>query len=568
VANASDIGWGLYVRVMWAFFAPINELWQLAARAAEQPDPLAPFEPERAWHACSAAISAVSALEFAADVPAAARPGLLGVEQHRAGLLGALGPAAWALGDALQKARALGQPPGWVDGVIAEAVSGQNDPNGIVGRMAAVGGLVGNLFFQPGLGSTIGYAVGTVLAHLAGRGQADEQRQTAFARLDEAWRGMANAIDALFAQAWGCVHQALRRGGEFAVRDASFFAEAERRWREVVALLDRHTLPENVEWARGEVTRFLRESGPHPGAVHAAVRLSLPPYGRDFGAAAAWAGLLSRVYPFLPEAYEAQAEACLGARVPEKGLEWVDAGQRIAPGHRRLALLRAEALAALGLADEARTQVAALWGIGLGGEAWLACVRGMYRSGLAAEAARAAREWAVAAATLHGVAYRVRLDPLIGGDISFLAHIPEFARLIQVPDWELQGAVEMHLPGEGMVSFLGGCLAARADQTGWALPGLARGERMLYLLNTGGWFSTVRLMVTTSRVFWQGPWQEAVVANLEGLSPGEINAEGRVLKLAGHSVGLNDPPLAWGVAAALKELASAVRRLAANRANG
>jgi hypothetical protein len=153
------------------------------------------------------------------------------------------------------------------------------------------------------------------------------------------------------------------------------------------------------------------------------------------------------------------------------------------------------------------------------------------------------------------------MDPVMGHDLAFLAHVPEFAQAMQVPDWELRGIVENLLDADGVRSFRGDLPAERLASIRAAFPDLAPGERVLYFLDGSRWYGSGGLVVTTSRALWKSPWREPVAVNLAGLSPEQVVAEGGVLKLDGQTVDLKEPVLAVNLATALLEMAGAVRRL-------
>lgn len=558
--QAPDPGWGLYTRVRQAFFTPINELEQEAARGASLADPLAPWEPDRIGCVCSAALSAVTALELDASLPEAFRAALLRVEQHRSRLLGSLDPAAWELRAALQQVRGLNLPPGWLEGVLTEAARANDNPLSETGRVAIGGAFVGTCVL-PGVGTVVGYALGALLSHAASREKDNGHQQATLARFNQAANAMMAAVRNLFVQVWDGIAQVLIPSGDSSVREAVFFAEAEQRWEALAASFRQRLTPEHAAWAWDEVMRFQGEWGPHPDALDTAARLCLPPYARDLDTAAAWADLQLRLFPSLPEGYENRAEVYLELGDFEGCYRLSHEGLRISPGYERLVLLQIESLAGLGRMGDARALVASRCDAGAGGEAWLRYVRGLYHSGRLAEAAEAAREWAVGTTIVHGVAYSIRMDPVMGHDLAFLAHLPEFAQAMQAPDWELRGIVETMLDADGARSFRGNLTAERLATIRAAFPSLAPGERVLYFLDGSRWYGSGGLVITTSRALWKSAWREPVAMHLAGLSPEQVGAEGGVLKLNGQAMDLKEPVLAANLAAALLELAGAVRRL-------
>src|SRR5262249_12198939 len=285
--------------------------------------------------------------------------------------------------------------------------------------------------------------------------------------------------------------------------------------------------------------RFVGEWGAHPGAMDVAVSLRLVSRGQDPASSAAWADRHLELFPRSPAAHKSRADVHLERGDFARCLALADAGLRIQPTHGPLPLVRLEALAALGRADEALALADACRAAGYG-EAWLRHVRGLYRSDCLPEAARASHRWAGVFQSTHGVAYCLREDPLMGRDITFLACVPAFARLLREPDWLLRGAVESRLGVDPGNSFCGDIPPERVPHLRAVLPQVEYRERVLYFLDWSRWDGAGGLVVTTRRVAWKTFRQGTTVINLAGLGPDQVLASGTTVTVAGRSLDLGE----------------------------
>jgi hypothetical protein len=537
------LSWSLAGRLQAIYTRPLLKALEVVNRAPDVPSALALMEPAVMRRACGVGVSALAEQRTQTWVPEALRPRLAALAADGERLLRPLEPSLRDLGAAIAMARGVELSTGAADAAL-QLVRNVNDERTAASRGYAIGAEIGRAFKHP--------VIGAVVGAMFGQNQADHRSQQLLAQVDRTFVAFCRECDELFPQIWD---RLVADVPEPSLAGSARLRTGVDEWERLLASYPDMTNQDVLRF-RDEVTTFVDVHGPVPGAAHALIRSTLPPYTPiAFDIAEPWVRFQLAVFPAEPTAYEDAADVALARGALGECHTLVNQGLQLDGTHHGLLLTKLEVVSALGRADEAEALVRRVQPDHP--HARLTQARGRLRAGDVPDAAR------IVDGFLHAGA-----DPIVVGQAMYndLLLAPLAASGTTMVCTRLEADIARiaarHLPNDQQTHFLG--LPTR-DQFARAMTEflrLAPRERVIYFRDWSVFANgATGFVITTRHVFWKCLWEQPVALPLEHwcLDRATLRYQGSLLCCGNLRVDLADADLAASTMQALAEINALVR---------
>jgi RNA polymerase subunit RPABC4/transcription elongation factor Spt4 len=293
------LSWSLAGRLQAIYTRPLLKALEVVNRAPDVPSALALMEPAVMRRACGVGVSALAEQRTQTWVPEALRPRLAALAADGERLLRPLEPSLRDLGAAIAMARGVELSTGAADAAL-QLVRNVNDERTAASRGYAIGAEIGRAFKHP--------VIGAVVGAMFGQNQADHRSQQLLAQVDRTFVAFCRECDELFPQIWD---RLVADVPEPSLAGSARLRTGVDEWERLLASYPDMTNQDVLRF-RDEVTTFVDVHGPVPGAAHALIRSTLPPYTPiAFDIAEPWVRFQLAVFPAEPTAYEDAADVAL-----------------------------------------------------------------------------------------------------------------------------------------------------------------------------------------------------------------------------------------------------------------